>query len=363
MVENSKKKIFFCIPNFNAGGAEQVMINLFNEFDDQNNILVTLNNEGPLISKISSKKKLISLNFKKSRYSVFHFARLFNLEKPNIIISTMGYFNFIIMISIFFSKHRPNKIILREANTVSSTIAISWIFKYLYKILYNKADSVICNSKEIFDQLILLGVKKDKVKIIPNFVVQKEIQEKAKKNISLPNFINPNQPLLISVGRLVKQKGMDRLINWFSKLKTRPNLLILGEGPNKNKLENQIKNFDLIGRVILLGHVPNPYPFIFASNALLIGSRWEGFPNVALESLALGVPVITTDQSGGLVELKNMIDKKWLRVSKNEDEFISFMESISKRTSVKKNISHKSQLPEVYKKEKILSIFRKLILN
>ena len=362
-MQKNKKKIFFCIPNFNAGGAEQVMINLFKEFDDQNNILVTLNNEGPLISKIPTKRKLISLNCKKSKYSILQFSRLFNREKPNVIISTMGYFNFIIMISILFSNHRPNKIILREANTVSSTISINWVFKYLYKFLYNKADTVICNSKEIFDQLILFGVGEDKVKIIPNFVVQKEIQEKAKKIISLPNFNNSNLPLLISVGRLVKQKGMDRLINWFSKLKTKSNLLILGEGPNKNQLEKDINNFDLMGRVILLGHVSNPYPFIFASNALLIGSRWEGFPNVALESLSLGVPVITTDQSGGLVEIKNLIDKKWLKISKNEEEFISFMESVTKRKEIKKYISYKSKLPDIYKKEKILPIFRKLILN
>ena len=165
------------------------------------------------------------------------------------------------------------------------------------------------------NELVSLGVNKKRITYIPNPLSINEIRKKAEENIMLPNFANANLPFFIGIGRLVEQKGMDRVLNSFSKIKLPANLLILGDGPKKKYLEDQIKKLKLKGRVALLGYTDNPYPFLSSSIALLIGSRWEGFPNVALESFVLGVPVITTSDSGGLSEIKNCSDKIFVNKS------------------------------------------------
>ncbi len=363
----SKKKIFFCLPNFSSGGAEQVMINLFQEFNDHNNNLIVLNEDGPLRSRVTTKKKIISLKCNKGRFAIFPLVKIFNIEKPNIIISTMAYFNFIIMISLLMSNCKPERVVLREANTPESSIKSNFLgifYFYFYKIFYNRADIIICNSYQVLNELVSLGVNKKRITYIPNPLSINEIRKKAEENIMLPNFANANLPFFIGIGRLVEQKGMDRVLNSFSKIKLPANLLILGDGPKKKYLEDQIKKLKLKGRVALLGYTDNPYPFLSSSIALLIGSRWEGFPNVALESFVLGVPVITTSDSGGLSEIKNKINKKYLAISNNENEFVTAMEKILKKTNKESNSDlYKSILPKEFYSKNVLKKFRKLILK
>ena len=187
------------------------------------------------------------------------------------------------------------------------------------------------------------------------------IKIKAKYKFLLPVDINPKLPLFIAVGRLVKQKGVDRLINWFSNMKVSSNLLILGDGPNKIDLEKQIHNLGMHNRIKLLGFLSNPYPLIFKSNALLISSRWEGFPNVALESLILGTPVIATEESGGLIDIAKKVDRNYLRIAKNKEDFISLMDTFAKNDKKRKIISPK--LPLEFNQENIKDIFRKMALT
>ena len=100
---------------------------------------------------------------------------------------------------------------------------------------------------------------------MPNYLDIDEIKKKAKLKVMLPSNFNPKLPLFVVVGRLVKQKGIDRLINWFSKVKVLSNLLILGDGPYKSELEKQVHKLGVYNRVSLLGFVSNPYPLILKS--------------------------------------------------------------------------------------------------
>ena len=94
---------------------------------------------------------------------------------------------------------------------------------------------------------------------------------------------------------------------------------------------------------------------------MLISSRWEGFPNVALESLALGTPVIATHQCGGLIDIVKKVHKDWLCIAKDKYDFISLIEIHAKKN--KKSTIIRSKLPKEFNKENVEDSFRKLMLK
>ena len=119
----------------------------------------------------------------------------------------------------------PKRMILREANIPSSTIEslpMRWLGRFLYKWLYNRADIVICNSVEILDELVDLGVDQSRVAVIPNPVDIDGVRKQAQEACNSPDFLDPSLPLFVSLGRLTKQKGMDRLITWVAQWGLRP---------------------------------------------------------------------------------------------------------------------------------------------
>lgn len=106
---------------------------------------------------------------------------------------------------------------------------------------------------------------------------------------------------MIGVGKLLKNKGFDRLLKIVKRLKKNglnTHLYILGEGPERENLEEYCRNNDLIDNVTLLGYQLNPYKFIKKCDFFVCASLAEGFSTAATEALILGVPVCTVEVSG-----------------------------------------------------------------
>ena len=176
-----------------------------------------------------------------ARQGLIPLVHLFRLERPDVIFSTLAYFNFVLVAALKISVHWPRRIILREANSPVSTInalPLKWVGKFGYRHLYNCADYVICNASHVSAELIDLGVQHERICIIPNPVDVTEIHLQAGKNKSLPKFDDPVLPLFVSIGRLSNQKGMDRLIDWVRQMEAKANLLIIGDGPNSRSHQN-----------------------------------------------------------------------------------------------------------------------------
>ena len=109
---------------------------------------------------------------------------------------------------------------------------------------------------------------------------------------------------MVAVGSLHSRKNFDGLLRALH-LCTAKNITleILGDGPERNRLDAMINDLGLAHRVRLKGFVSNPYPFIGNADALIITSIYEGLPNVVLEALALQTPVISTPAGGVCNEL------------------------------------------------------------
>ncbi|MEO9494344.1 MAG: glycosyltransferase [Vibrio splendidus] len=120
-------------------------------------------------------------------------------------------------------------------------------------------------------------------------------------SITVENF---GSKYLIHIGRFNRQKRHDRLIHAFSRIKNSDiKLLLVGEGGLKQDSEKLVSDLGIEDRVIFKGFTENPYPYLKKSEGLVLSSDFEGLPTVLIEAIALNIPVVTTDCSGGIREI------------------------------------------------------------
>lgn len=156
---------------------------------------------------------------------------------------------------------------------------------------FGKYDKIICVSKVAQESFTEVYGHEEKTKVCYNPIDSDKIITKSLEKID----IEINEPYICAVGRLAPEKGFVRLIEIHDRiLKTgvRHNLVIIGDGPERNKIEKIIKDRGLRESVILVGYTDNPYPYIRNSLFTVCPSYSEGLHMVSMESLCLGVPVV-----------------------------------------------------------------------
>lgn len=181
----------------------------------------------------------------------------------------------------------------------------SKISKFLIKKLYPKADFIMPNSKEAYDDLAQnFGIKKSQMSILYNAVDIAKIEQKSLEEIEF------NGEFFLSVGRLDENKNHETLIRSYALISTpKPDLIILGTGVLKEYLQSLINELNLEGMVHLLGFDENPYKYMSKCTAFVFTSKVEGFSNVLIEALACGAFVISSDHKSGAKELLG--DNEW----------------------------------------------------
>ncbi len=177
----------------------------------------------------------------------------------------------------------------------------------LLRYVLFKADRVIAVSQALKSAIVEMGVVENKIVTIPNGVNVESFypfeKESARKALALPN-----RKTIVSVGSLTDNKGFELLIKAFRRLldsfDADLQLAIVGDGPSRAKLEKLIASLELQARVRLVGAVPHDELRLWycAADLSCLASAQEGWPNVVLESLACGVPVVATSV-GGIPEI------------------------------------------------------------
>lgn len=287
-------KILIILPDLNIGGAQRNTINIANKLSEKYRVkLVFINNtdQNFILNKNIEK---IFLNHKRIITSFYSILREIKFFKPKIIYSSIGYINlYMIIINFFFIK--KHRLIIREANLISTNInnlstIKGIIYKFLYKKLYKFADIIICSSKEMKKDMIKLMGKevKNKIFIMNNFLDKNNIKLSIKDIRKEDN----KEIKLIAAGRLNKQKGFDLIINHFIKFKYQNiRLNIFGEGNELNNLNKLIIKNNL-HFVKIYNFTNDIWKYIHNSDYYLFASRWEGMPNIVLESLVCGTKIL-----------------------------------------------------------------------
>lgn len=162
-------------------------------------------------------------------------------------------------------------------------------------------DRVICVSDDLLDQCLAAGISIDRCCEIENAIDLNACATLPDRNTSRARFGISDGPVIGAIGRLSKEKAFEVLIKAVDQLIATgidATLLIAGDGPERESLQQLIRALDREKHIRLLGHVAEPRDLFATLDAFAISSRSEGLPNVLLESLASGVPVVSTAVGG-----------------------------------------------------------------
>lgn len=168
---------------------------------------------------------------------------------------------------------------------------------------YPRADAIVCVSAGVAADLIrLVPHARERVAICHNPIDGTRTEPAAGLH---PWLADGDGTVIIGAGRLTVQKDFATLIAAFARLEQRPppRLMILGEGPERARLERLAARLGVAERVALPGFVPNPRAHMAAAALFVLSSRWEGFGNVLVEAMAAGTPVVATDCPSGPGEI------------------------------------------------------------
>jgi glycosyltransferase involved in cell wall biosynthesis len=230
-------------------------------------------------------------------------------ERPDALIATLTNNNLLALWAARLCKPR-GRIVIREANTLSRDNSagaepFDALVPALVRRWYPSADAIVCVSTGVARDLAeVFGISPQRLSIIFNPVDSERVRLAAAP-LDHAWFAPGNPPVLLSVGRLERQKDYPTLLRALSEVRSRREvrLLILGEGSERGSLEHLVTSLGLQGAVSMPGTSANPYGYMARAALFVLSSAWEGFPNVLLEALACGAPIVATDCPSGTTEL------------------------------------------------------------
>lgn len=230
------------------------------------------------------------------RRSVTALAQQALMRQPDLLFSFLTRAN---CAAVIAGKLCGRPVVISERTFTSAHLRGRGVLKAMVRALYPGADRVIAVGQASRADLIeRFGVRDDRVSVIHNPVAAAAIRKQAAAAAPAAR-----RPYVVAMGRLTPSKNFALLIEAFAAARLDSDLLILGDGPEREALQNQIEALGLGARVRLLGRLQNPFPVLSGALCLAVSSNVEGFPNVIVEALALGVPVVSTDCECGPAEL------------------------------------------------------------
>src|SRR3989339_215464 len=275
--------ITLIISSLSPGGAEKVMAAMANYWagNNQDITLITFDSRNSDSYIFNDRIKRHALELLTDSKNILeslanNYKRIKRLRsilvdsKPDIIISFIDKTNILAILSNIGLKYPL--IICERVNPRKYRIGRFW--RLLQKMLYPLSDALVVQTEATklwFKQK--LKFPEEKTYVIPNPVI---ISSQNSKNI-IKEKLN-----IISMGRLVRQKGFDILLDSFSKIAEKyPDwtLTIIGKGEEENNLKSQPKYLGIEKQVIFTGFIKNPFEYLQNADLFVMPSRFEGFPN------------------------------------------------------------------------------------
>ncbi|MDF1694608.1 MAG: glycosyltransferase [Saprospiraceae bacterium] len=352
---SKKPLICFILPSLRSGGAEKIISVLINYWNrDKYTIRVILVDSRDRFFKLNREYEVIEIHKHSPKQAAIPLFLEIRKMKPDwVFVSTMKYATLCGYLSLIL----PNSIhwICRESNisslSYSSYYRFPRLMKLLAKIAYKKMDHIIAQSEYMKkDFLDFFKTSQQNITVINN-PIQFERKE-WKKTMS-------KSKRLLSVGRLNKVKGYDRILPQIARLDFDYTYTILGDGPERKLLEGLIISLGIENKVEFKGQVNNVEDYYENSDVLLMASRHEGFPNVLLEAGIHGIPVVAMNCPGGTAEIVHHGTNGYL--VDDIEEYADYVKKVYQNEWDAKGIKRATQ--KKYEIKTILSQYYKIINN
>jgi len=289
--DTAKKTICLVIPSLVGGGMERVMSELANYLVTKNvNVYLILMFKDEVFYQLDPSIQIIEPSFKKKSnlsYAFFLFPFLRKQIKridPEAVLSFGERYNSYVLIATL-GLNVP--IYISDRSSPHKTL--SRFNLWLSRVLYKKARGIVAQTSKAAELLSLrLHGAHDNIRVIPNPL----------REIHLADYKKKNQ--IVALGRLVREKRYDRLLEAISLLKDRSwKLIIVGDGYMRTEVEEWIREFGVEDRVILAGQQKEVDKYLGESKIYALSSDIEGFPNALCEAMAHGLACISFDCVAG----------------------------------------------------------------
>jgi glycosyltransferase involved in cell wall biosynthesis len=299
------------MPTVHGGGAERAMLNFSRELVrlGMQVDLVVGNFEGPLRELVPAGVRVVSFGASRLSYGIVSLIRYLNRERPAALYSTITNANVIAAVAGRVAKS-PTRIIVRHSNVPISEPKTTWRRRLTTRLLpatYKLADGIIAVSEGVAQELCTLApAVSSRVRVIPTPVLSPEVLEQGMEPAVHPWLAaDAAEPVVLAAGRLQKQKGFGTLLKAFALVRQRQKarLIIIGEGDERQNLESCVESLGLQTDVSLPGFQSNPFSFMNQARVFVLASEFEGLPNVLIQAMAFGTPVVATDCKSGPREI------------------------------------------------------------
>ena len=262
--------------------------------------------------------QVYTLGATRVRQGALGLLRLVRRVKPRVILSGMAHLNFLVLLLRPLFPH-GTQVLVRQNATVSATLAFGGQPLYtrmLYRLLYRRADRVICQSRAMAEDLANeLDMDWEQIKVLANPVDREGVLAAAMAPNQSAEWGNGAGPHLLAVGRLSREKGLDLLLDALTILREQfpaADLIVAGAGPEEQALKQQCQRLGLDEAVRFVGYVEHPYALFPGASVFVLPSRHEGMSNALLEALVGGLPIVALPCSGGVEELVRGSQGAWL---------------------------------------------------
>jgi glycosyltransferase involved in cell wall biosynthesis len=210
---------------------------------------------------------------------------------PDLIVSFMDIPN---VLTLLATQGLNVPVIISE-RTHPAYYYIGWHWQILRRLVYHRADALVCMTSPVLSWL----QQRIRVKgyVIPNPVSAPSLALPAVRRVE-----QKKEHIIVAMGRLSREKGFDLLLEAFSRVAGQHpdwSLQILGDGHLRAELEAQVRILNLDGRVEFKGAVDDPFPLLRGADLFVFSSRFEGFGNALCEAMACGLPAISFECPSG----------------------------------------------------------------
>ncbi|MFP4846798.1 glycosyltransferase family 4 protein [Winogradskyella sp. PE311] len=341
---HKKQKIAFVIGALKSGGAERVITNLSNELVKNFDVtIITFISSEPFYALDTDVNVVSCLNALNKPASVFDsiklnysiYKKVKYITKTNKIDLLIGFITSANIIATLAAKSNNIPSIISERNDpLKNDIPKFWLL--LRKFIYPKADCLVAQTnkvKDIYNSMI----KTKSITVLPNPIASKL----SKLRIDYRN----REKIILTVGTLNNDKRQEKIVLAFHKLElTDWKLLLIGDGPNKEKIKTLIQNNNLSDKVEILSQIKDVHNYYNKASIFAFASKAEGFPNVLLEAMTFGLPSLSTDCNYGPSELINDGENGFLVPVDNQEQFVEKLKMLTEDVNLRNSFSKKALL-------------------
>jgi len=312
MTTSARPEVAFFLPSLYGGGAERVVLNLAEGFAARGlrTDLVLAKAEGHFLDSVTPRVRVVDLKASRVLTSLRPLVGYLKRERPVVLAAALDHANLVAMAASRLAGAGTRIVIavhctFEKGDHAKRDVRLR-VLPWLLGRFHHWADAVVAVSEGVARDVVqTAGIPRDRVSVIPNPVITPGLLPAAAERPAHPWLEDPQYPVVLGVGRLAAQKNFPLLIEAFAAMgpDIRARLVILGEGPERPRLEAEIRRYGLEDRVALAGFVQNPYACMARAQVFVLSSDYEGLPTVLIECLALGTPVVATDCESGPREI------------------------------------------------------------